>query len=314
MKHGKFPIWIIVACNVILVMVCAILYFNTDRTAPVIEFSENEAVYTTSMNTDILLEGVSAYDNKDKDVTEKIVIEKISENISTGKATVFYAVSDQKGNVSRRSREFPANYDLGSTSAGIAGIDETRMPEITDSKENAEAFVKEPVTEQEPAEITEADDNTADDVDASPTPEPTQTPEPTATPRKIPSPRPTRTPDENNEEQNNEEVNGAEAVPEEPVPEVPEQPVPEQGEAEIDYPPYLSLKAATVKTPAGMGPAWVDVIKTMSDDHDDYSTLLGNLRVSKYDRNTPGTYAVTVQTHDSAGNYSAECQIVIIVE
>ena len=76
----------------------------------------------------------------------------------------------------------------------------------------------------------------------------------------------------------------------------------------------LTLKVTSVTVNAGQGPAWVNVIGQMIDDKDSYETLFNNLIVSKWDRNKPGTYQVTVQTKDSDGNLSAACPLVIIVK
>ena len=65
---------------------------------------------------------------------------------------------------------------------------------------------------------------------------------------------------------------------------------------------------------AGQGPAWVDIIGTLSDDADDYNTLFQNLNVSRYDRNKPGTYQVSVYTEDSDGNKSQSVPLTIVVQ
>ncbi|MDO4304915.1 MAG: hypothetical protein Q4D94_13490, partial [Bacillota bacterium] len=78
--------------------------------------------------------------------------------------------------------------------------------------------------------------------------------------------------------------------------------------------PVLTLKVSEVKVNAGQGPAWVDIIGTLTDDKDNYETLFKNLSVSKYDMNKPGTYQVTVSTEDSDGNQSGSVPLTIVVK
>ena len=58
----------------------------------------------------------------------------------------------------------------------------------------------------------------------------------------------------------------------------------------------------------------MEIIGTLSDDKDGYETLFNNLEVSKYDKNQPGTYEVTVSTKDSDGNRSQTVPLTIIVK
>ncbi len=94
--------------NVILIVVCAVLYFKSDRIEPKIEFLSSDMIYREGMEQTMLLEGVMAYDDKDGDVTDRIVIEKLIKNREDNTVVVFYAVSDQAGNVAKASRVFDA--------------------------------------------------------------------------------------------------------------------------------------------------------------------------------------------------------------
>lgn len=51
-----------------------------------------------------LLEGITAYDSKAGDVTDRIVLEKLIERREDNIVVVFYAVSDRTGNVAKASR------------------------------------------------------------------------------------------------------------------------------------------------------------------------------------------------------------------
>ncbi len=77
--------------------------------------------------------------------------------------------------------------------------------------------------------------------------------------------------------------------------------------------PKITLKKTAVVVPAGTSPAWTEMIAGLTDDKDGYETLFRNMTVSKYDRNTPGSYDVTLTTTDSDGNRSEPVQVVITV-
>lgn len=92
--------------DVALIAASAFLYMNLDRTAPVISFAdEQRLVYTENMQEEELLQGVSAVDDIDGDVTDSVLIEKISDT-ADGNVIVTYAVLDSSNNVRKRSRIF----------------------------------------------------------------------------------------------------------------------------------------------------------------------------------------------------------------
>lgn len=275
MKQGKTAGILLITVNIILLAVCAVLYLKTDRMPPEIIFGTSDIVYREGMDEAELLEGTTAYDNNDGDVSSRIVIEKIVPNEANGTAVVFYAASDKAGNIAKASRVFTAvlareeneNRDSEAQQLLTAGID-TEL----DLKNLPEGEAEEKNEEEEGGEEQ--------------TPEPT--PEPTPTP--VPTPAPTAAP-----------------APEQAAPAPRPQPTVNPAA------PVLTLKVSEVKVMAGQGPAWVDVIGTLSDDKDNYETLFRNLNVSKYDKNKAGTYSVSVYTEDSDGNRSASVPLNIIV-
>lgn len=274
MKQGKMTGILLGVINVILLAGCIILYLRTDRIPPEITFGTAEIIYQEGMDESRLLEGAMAYDGRDSDVSDRIVIEKIVENKTNSTVTVFYAVSDKGGNIAKASRVFQAAYtkeenqerDSEAEQLLTAGIDtELALEHIADDDETAQEGDVEETSEEEPS--------------ASPTPEPT--PELASTP----APAPENTP----------------------------QPAPRPQPTTDPAAPVLTLKVSEVKVMAGQGPAWVDIIGTLSDDKDNYETLFRNLSVSKYDKNKAGTYAVSVYTEDSDGNRSPSVPLNIIV-
>ena len=92
----------------VFVAVCIVLYNQEDRTAPEFRFTAMELLYDENVTTNAdLLEGIAAYDGADGDVTDRIVVEKVVVNHNKGTVVVYYAVSDNSGNVRKQSRVFP---------------------------------------------------------------------------------------------------------------------------------------------------------------------------------------------------------------
>ena len=61
------------------------------------------SLYATGTDTDKLLEGVTAYDSHDGDVTASLLIEKVTET-GNGEVIVTYAAMDSSNNVAELSR------------------------------------------------------------------------------------------------------------------------------------------------------------------------------------------------------------------
>lgn len=289
MKQSKVIGIILVVLNIALVVVCIILSARQDKTKPVFDFQAAEVVYRTGMDEEKLKEGITARDNADGDITDRIVVEKIVTDPAENTAVVFFAVSDKAGNVAKCSKVFPASLD---------GENEELADQLTQAGYDA-AFASESSLPAELTDVTAGQENEAADPENTENEE-QQEAEPSESPSPEATPRPTRTP---------------ENTP---------QPEPEQEEAEEQKPaevpktnnaaPVLTLKQNSVKVAAGSAPAWVNLIGTLKDDKDSYETLFRNLKVSKYDVNKPGTYEVTVQTEDSDGNKSAAVPITIQVQ
>lgn len=92
-----------IAIIAILLSLSLILYVNRDMTAPTIDIEEMNITYTQGENYDELMVGVSAYDNKDGDLTDNVFIDRITE-INNGKAVIHYAVIDTSNNVGTAKR------------------------------------------------------------------------------------------------------------------------------------------------------------------------------------------------------------------
>ena len=80
-------------------------YKNQDRTAPEIKVDQSKKIaYTEGEDYGKLLEGVTAQDEKDGDLTNEVFVEKVVP-VSKKKAVVYYGVTDKAKNVGTASRE-----------------------------------------------------------------------------------------------------------------------------------------------------------------------------------------------------------------
>jgi hypothetical protein len=108
--------WFILIVFIITTAVFTITYVNekrtTDTTIPVITV-ENELIEVSFEATDEeLLQGVTAYDEKDKDITDKVIVESVSKFYKTGVCKVVYAVCDSDNHVANATRKIKfRNYE-----------------------------------------------------------------------------------------------------------------------------------------------------------------------------------------------------------
>lgn len=101
-----------------IVMAVFIVWFYkmSDRIEPEMRFTAYDLTYDANTRDEDLLNGVSAFDAVDGDISDRIVVEKTILNERQGSAVVYYAVSDKSGNVTKQSRVFPA--DIASIKSG----------------------------------------------------------------------------------------------------------------------------------------------------------------------------------------------------
>lgn len=92
-------------------------YKNQDRTAPEIKVDQSEKIaYTEGEDYGKLLEGVTAQDDKDGDLTSEVFVEKVVP-VSKKKAVVYYGVTDKANNVGTASKEVTYQVAEGSDAA-----------------------------------------------------------------------------------------------------------------------------------------------------------------------------------------------------
>lgn len=78
----------------------------TDQTAPEIQVQDTELMLSVQDSREKLLQGISAFDDRDGDVTDSLIVESIRlADASTGKISVTLAAFDHSGNVAKTLRE-----------------------------------------------------------------------------------------------------------------------------------------------------------------------------------------------------------------
>lgn len=138
-------IWYVLSLGCIaLAGVSGFLYMNHDRAAPVIHIEEQEITYTEGDNTQILLEGVTAEDEQDGDLTEKIFVDKMivlpnADGTASDQAIVKYAVMDKSKNIGTAKRTV-SYIPYTDKALQISASDETKNQEEV-GKEQAEELL-----------------------------------------------------------------------------------------------------------------------------------------------------------------------------
>ena len=76
----------------------------TDSRAPQIQIQEGELQVSVRDPREALLQGVTASDTQDGDVTDSLIVESVGSITADDRVTVTYAAFDQSGNVAKKSR------------------------------------------------------------------------------------------------------------------------------------------------------------------------------------------------------------------
>lgn len=106
MKISKLTITSAVFCAVSLACYYGYSFYNSvikDQTYPIIEIVEAEIEVSVEDEKEALLKGVTAYDEKDGEITDSLVIESIS-RFANSKRTVTYAAFDKDFHVCKATR------------------------------------------------------------------------------------------------------------------------------------------------------------------------------------------------------------------
>lgn len=93
---------------VIILLLAAVIFVENasrDKKSPEITIKGQEIEINVADGEDVMLQGVTAEDNADGDLTDMVVVENISDFHSDGSRTVTYAVSDSSNNVAKAERK-----------------------------------------------------------------------------------------------------------------------------------------------------------------------------------------------------------------
>lgn len=142
-------------------------YKNQDRTAPEIKVDQSKKIaYTEGEDYGKLLEGVTAQDDKDGDLTSEVFVEKVVP-VSKKKAVVYYGVTDKAKNVGTASREvtYQAAEDSDvaeDTAQDTASEDTTQKTDEKSAKKKSKKAKTKKTAEEKKAEDTAQDAAAAD--------------------------------------------------------------------------------------------------------------------------------------------------------
>lgn len=120
----------------VLIALIVLAYGRSDRTAPEFRFSALNLTYDSETTDKDLLVGINAYDSRDGDLTQRIVVEKVVLNRDAGTAVVYYAVADYSGNVTKQSRVFPADIkDIDNNGDAVDVMEDGLFPDMLSGDE-----------------------------------------------------------------------------------------------------------------------------------------------------------------------------------
>lgn len=128
MKHRGLALVMAAACAV-LTVIAAFIYLRQDNTPPEIKIEERDITYTEGDDHEALMDGVSAEDKVDGNLTGKVFVSKIVLT-SDDSAIVYYGVMDEHKNigtarrrVTYRSANTPQEGQVDETSGEVAGME-----------------------------------------------------------------------------------------------------------------------------------------------------------------------------------------------
>lgn len=115
MKKGLVAM-LLLACAALLAG-NVVIYIGKDRNGPDITVPQEELTYVAGSDTSALLNGVTAVDDRDGDVTSTVTVESIIPNEDQTGASVVYVAKDSKNNVTKAIRLISYAADAGQAAA-----------------------------------------------------------------------------------------------------------------------------------------------------------------------------------------------------
>ncbi len=141
------------AITVILAVLCiagigssVFVYLGRDRKGPVIQVPAEQISYREGAETKELLKGVTAMDDRDGDVSDSLLVEKVLPSDDGSTAQVIYAAMDKSNNVTKayRSVEYISDAVEGN---GAADGEKEKEPETSPTPTEAPEVSPTPETD-----------------------------------------------------------------------------------------------------------------------------------------------------------------------
>ncbi len=309
----KRSVIILAAVTCVLAVIAAVTYFADDRKAPVIDASgvvqKIDISDGKNPSDQILLAGITATDNRDGDLSDRVRIKSVHMN-DLYSMTVTYVCRDNAGNLATESVNFSLKTDT-------AQVD---PPETTTAEPDTE-----PIQTQEPTKSgiidvpTEPAPETKQPPSEEPTPEVPDSQEPVteepATPEPT-TPEPT-TPEPTTPEPTTPEPTTPEPTTPEPTTPEPTSPEPATAEPSPAGYPSIVLIASEVHVRVGETFHWKNMIADMTDDKDSLSFLYQNIWIEGFDNidtSRHGSFSLIYHVKDSDGHMSPGVPLTVYVD
>lgn len=136
MKKGLVAM-LLLACAALLAG-NVVVYIGEDRNGPEITVPQEEITYVAGSDTSALLNGVTAADDRDGDVTSTVTVESIIPNEDQTGASVVYVAKDSKNNVTKATRLISYAADAGQAAAQQAAQEAAAADQTAASGEDAQ--------------------------------------------------------------------------------------------------------------------------------------------------------------------------------
>lgn len=156
MSKKKLTIFMTLLC-VVLLAVCAVLYVSEDRQGPEIRIPDGSVAYAQGDDTEVLLNGVTAADARDGDVSDTLRVVQVTDMSSLNYVVVTYVAKDRSNNITKTDRWI--NLTDGSTSEAPA---ENLTAEMEEQSEDALSQILANVETEETAATAETDETTGE--------------------------------------------------------------------------------------------------------------------------------------------------------
>lgn len=87
-----------------LLAVCVVIVMVSDREAPKIQMQPMDISYSEGEDTQVLIQGITAYDDRDGEVTDSVLVKEVVALNNGKQAKVVYVARDKSNNISESCR------------------------------------------------------------------------------------------------------------------------------------------------------------------------------------------------------------------